>query len=51
MNYFYSRRARIGNLVFRPDRLRVRLILQPDFVTWRLSGVDAKRPPLDDHGL
>ena len=25
MNYFYSRKARIGNFVFRPDRLRAQL--------------------------
>ena len=28
-----------------------RLVLQPDFVTWRDSGLDTERPPLDDHGL
>jgi hypothetical protein len=30
---------------------KVLLVLQPDFVTWCHGGVDAERPPLDDHGL
>jgi hypothetical protein len=28
-----------------------RLVLQPDFVTCGAGGLDAERPPLDDHGL
>jgi hypothetical protein len=27
------------------------LVLQPDFVTCGCKGLDAERPPLDDHGL
>ena len=27
------------------------LVLQPDFVTLRRSGLDVERPPFDDHGL
>jgi len=35
----------------RRDATESGLVLQPDFVTWRHSGVNAKRPPLDDHWL
>ena len=30
---------------------QVSLVLQPDFVTCGARGLDAERPPLDDHGL